>query len=455
MDRLFELQSWFKYLYRHGPRFKSYLQHLEQSAHYDAVALERYQNAQLKKMIHHCYHNVPYYQDLFKQLKLTPSDIQGRGDLYKIPLLDKKIVNENFDKLIAQNRQNFLCRNATTSGTTGTPGKFIRDFNSINFENAAVWRHWRTAGDSGKRRVTMRGYSVVPSEQTEPPYWRYNPANRELLMSSFHLSFESSKAYIDEILKFKPEVLYCLPSNAYVLAKFFREHQIDYQFDFIFTSSESLEPDVREFVESIFHGRIFDWYGQAERVAAICQCADGLYHIQEDYSIVELMPVANQSEHFEPVGTHLHNYVMPLLRYRTKDHVVMSPEPCTCGSSFRSVQKIVGRKGNCILTPEGRQITITAHIPCGVNNLLETQFYQDTPGEVTVKILTNGHFTDQDRAQLIKNAKNFTSPLMKITVLEVNHIPRGPNGKFISIVNTMATDNMATAGIQAREKELV
>lgn len=263
-------------------------------------------------------------------------------------------------------------------------------------------------------------------------------------MSSYHLSFKNSRAYVDEILKFQPKVIFCLPSLAALLGKFFRHEGLSYQFDAIFTSSESLEPDTRHFLEDTFQAPVVDWYGQTERVAAIGQCELGSYHIQEDYSIVELLPGYEEGT-YELVGTHLHNFVMPLLRYRTMDYVVTKAERCACSSGFRCVDRILGRSGKTpIITPEGCHITITAPITYGIENLLETQFEQDRPGEVTLNIVTNGNFSEGDNEQLVQNTLKYTSPLMKVNVRRVDEIPRGPNGKFISIINTSGVERQET-----------
>ena len=200
---------------------------------------------------------------------------------------------------------------------------------------------------------------------------------------------------------------------------------------------------MRHYIEDVFQCRIYDWYGQAERVAAIGQCASGRYHIQEDYSIVELL-AGPEAGSYELVGTQLHNYAMPLLRYRTQDSVYLeSPEraemPCACGCSFRSVDRILGRTYGYLLTPEGYHIAITAHIPIGVDNVIEAQFYQERPGEVILKVLGNGQFCTMDRERLIQNTLKHTSPRMNVIVEEVDEIPRGPNGKFINIINKVPT----------------
>jgi phenylacetate-CoA ligase len=431
---LFELTCWAKRLYRHGPRFRSELRRLEASARFPATRLAQYQDQQLQKLVAHCYRSVPYYRELFTRLKLAPEDLRGRRDLARLPFLDKQAVKDNYDRLIARGPSKLFGRSATTSGSTGTPARFLRDYNAINFENAALWRQWRAVGDHGKKRITLRGDIIVPASQRQPPFWKYNPANRELLMSGYHLSPANSAAYVERILEFQPRVLYAYPSTALLLAGFFEQQPARYRLDAIFTSSETLEPAVRARIESVFQCPISDWYGQAERVAAIAQCRLGSYHIQEDYSLVETLDGA---QGLELVGTQLFNFVMPLLRYRTRDHVELAGAACACGSAFRTVARVVGRHYGYLVTPEGQRISITNHIPRGVENLIETQFCQERPGELIVNVLTNGRFSERDRRLLIRNTLEHTSPSMRVIVREVAEIPRGPNGKFVAIVNKL------------------
>lgn len=439
MTNFFGLQCWLKKFYRRGVRFQRYTKTLAESYYFPADELRAYQQTLMSRMVHHCYENVPYYRELFQSMGILPQDFRVLEDLKKLPLIDKRMVQADIQKFVSKKHVNLLCNIGKTSGSTGTPGKFIRDFDAINFEHACVWRAWQQAGDNGKRRITLRGDIIVPASQTEPPYWRYNPANQELQMSSYHLSRRNSIHYIQKILEFQPKVLYAGPSMAHVLAKFFRLHKVPYQFDAILTSSESLEPEVRQYIEEVFNCPIFDWYGQAERVAAIGQCKEGHYHIQEDYSIVELLP-GKEEGRYELVGTQLYNYAMPLLRYRTQDYVYLATDTeeqgqCACGCAFRKIDSILGRTYGYLLTPEGYHIAITAAIPIGVDNVIETQFYQERQGEVILKVLSNGQFSAVDRERLIHNTLKYTSPHMKVVVEEVDEIPRGPNGKFINIIS--------------------
>lgn len=433
-------RCYLKRWYRHGLRHKAHSRRLELTQGYTQAQLAAYHDAALQQMVRHCTAHVPYYVDLFRRLGLQPEDVRTRADLRKLPYLDSKTVREHFDALVSRKHLRWLCQAGTSSGTTGLPSRFLRDYDAINFEHAAHWRTWRRAGDTGKRRISLRGEVVVPASQAEPPFWRYNPADTELQMSSYHLSTRTAVHYIDKILSFQPQILYCGPSMGHLLAKLFELNGVRYRFDAVFTASETLAPEVRRYIERTFETRVFDWYGQAERVAAIGQCLEGNYHVQEDYSVVELEPAPHGM--LEIVGTQLNNFVMPLLRYRTSDFVLPCAHAtgCPCGSHFRRVERIVGRYYGYLVTPEGYHIAITAHIPVGIDNLVEAQFHQERQGEVIVKIVTNGRFTPADGQKLVASVRRHTSPHMQVKLEEVPYIPRGPNGKFINIVNRMGAD---------------
>ena len=424
---------WLKKLYRHSFSFKRYYRQIEQISQLDPIELHRYQNAQLQQVVSYCAHKVPFYKSLFKEAGIKPEHIKTTSDLKHLPILDKQVVREQFNRLTAESWEQLFYRKASTSGSSGSPSNFLRDFQSINFENAAIWHYWNQSGDCHARRITLRGERICPVEQTEPPFWQYNPANNELIMSIYHLSPQSFPAYLEKIREFQPEVLYCYPSAGYLLAKLFQDSNENYAVKYIFTSSESLEEPVRTFVEATFHCEIHDWYGQAERVAAIAQCRKGNYHIQEHYSWVEL---TENNDGYEIIGTTFHNRAMPLLRYRTHDTVLPLETPCPCRSPYRAIRKIIGRPAAYLSAPDGRRIpNVQSLIMRDVDHILESQIYQDHISGFEIRLVTNGQFSEQDRQRLLQQAKRHTAPGMQIDIVEVPEIPRGPNGKFQSLIN--------------------
>jgi phenylacetate-CoA ligase len=128
---------------------------------------------------------------------------------------------------------------------------------------------------------------------------------------------------------------------------------------------------------------------------------------------------------------------MPLLRYMTDDLAIPKEGACSCGSHFRMVESIQGRRCSYILTPEGYRISAANHIFHGVDNIIEGQFYQEKMTEVLVRVVANERFDENDQAILVKNTLENTSPQMQVLVERVPFIPRGANGKFISIINKL------------------
>ena len=258
-----------KYYPRHGKLFKKFLKELEEIDRYSLEELKEYQNQRLKRTINIAFEHVPFYRNIFKERKLTPQDIRTIEDLQKLPVIDKQTVRENFEDFKNKNFKGFVFKGYTT-GTTGSPGVFLRDLNSINFERAAFWRQYRWAcKDFGSRRVTLRGELICPSGKIAPPFWRYNHFSNELIMSSYHLCDKNMIFYIEEIKKYKPFDLNAYPSAAYLLANYCKRFGVDLKFSAVFTSSEMLLEYQREEIEREFSCKIFDWYGDAERVAAI------------------------------------------------------------------------------------------------------------------------------------------------------------------------------------------
>lgn len=418
---------------RQGATFKNILNELELSKNYTQEQLTKLQNDKLSRLVNHCYKNVPYYRDLFRQLNLTPEDIAVKNDLIKLPYIDKHVINENFDKLIDKRRLHTLRNIATTSGTTGTPTTLLRDHYSINFEQAALHRYWRKIECKDLKKVTLTGELFIPVNMNTAPFWKYNQIDKDLIMSSYHLTSNNADAYIKKILDFEPDMLVAFASAAYLLARYFKAAGQKIKLKAVITTAERLEEKRRELIKEVFNCNVYDWYGQAERVALILQCEKGNYHIVEDYSITELIEC---DPGYEIVGTNLNNYLMPLLRYRTNDHVRQSNDNCSCNSSFRTVSEIYGRSSGCyVYTDKGLKVTSYSKIPIGTNNICEAQFIQEKVNELTINVTTNADFSDRDKNRLIENAYKLISPDIKVTVNQVDNIPRGPNGKFQSVIN--------------------
>jgi phenylacetate-CoA ligase len=317
------------------------------------------------------------------------------------------------------------------------PGKFLRDYHFVNFENAAVWRHFHMHGYTGfdMRRMVFTGRLIVPVERKEPPFWIFDKRQNTLVLSSLHMAPENEQAYIEEILRFKPQIMAGYSSAICMLAEMFERHGLKLDVTAVFPGSETVFDHHRQKIETIFNTDVYDWYGQQERVSAIGQCEYKTYHVIEDYSITELLNLDGQTE---IVGTHLENYKMPLLRYRTGDTVLPRDFDCPCGRRYRTVDRVLGRMGQYILTPDGRKITVVTYMLQHFHKVHEAQFVQDHPDALTVKLVTADDFNDDDRQNVVNLTKSYISPTMDIHVQLVNTIPRTRSGKFMSVINNLS-----------------
>jgi phenylacetate-CoA ligase len=323
-----------------------------------------------------------------------------------------------------------------TSGTSGSPLTLVQNLGAIVREEGFIYRQLRWIGyRHGQRRAWIRGDIVCPEQPADGRYWCRDWVANMLMMSSYHLAPATIGSYIAELERFDPVVIHAYPSSAAALAAGLDAAKRRYRgaaLRGIMTSSETLAPAVRRAVERAFGVPVFDWYGLAERVAAIGTCEHGRYHVLTDYGGVELLEGGDGSA--ELVGTSLNNAAMPLRRYRTGDSVVPDGAPCPCGRVFPTVQAVVGRQERIVSLPDGRMVARLDRVFQGYDRrLLEGQVRYRGGDRFALRIVATAHFTAADEEAL---AASFLLrvPGVQVSVERVAAIERGPNGKFEFIV---------------------
>lgn len=433
---------------RENTEFKKILNELEKSQWYTQSELEELQNEKLRVTIRNAYENVPYYKKVFDARQLKPLDIKTKDDLWKIPYLYKKDVKEHFNELISVKANKRFLYMGHTSGTTGTPAHFYRDMHSINFENAIIWRQWHWAGYYGDSvRATLRGDRIKNGDINKPPFWTYNIPEKQLLLSSFHLSQSNIEYYIEAINKYKARVLQAYPSAAYLLAKFCKEKNVTVKFDAVFTSSEPVYDYQRALIENMFDCKIWDFYGMAERVISASECEEhnGL-HVNEEYGIMEFIDkddisidCINNNEGII-VGTSLNNYAMPLIRYVTNDYGELSDNQCSCGRQSKLLNPINSRLSDIIYTVDGRGLdpVMLTHIFYGknINSIRKSQIIQKSYTQLILKVVPSEKlFDEREVDKVIANMKDICGSNMDINVEFVDDIPCEPSGKYRWIIS--------------------
>lgn len=432
---LITLRAFARKMMREGTQFARLLEEVRQSERLTSGELQAWHEVTLGKLLSHAVRHVPSYRDL--GLEEVVRTNKATEALAAFPLIDKAIVREQGERFLAKDARRPLFR-GSTSGTTGTPLSLWQDLAAINRENAFIWRQLEWAGlKPGERRAWLRGDLVVPADQKKPPFWRMNHAENMLMLSSYHLSEDNAPAYVSALEKFTPAVIQAYPSSIAFLGRWLDAKGRDYACGMlkgIVTSSETLSPEQKSVIEKRFGCRVFDWYGQFERVAAIGTCEHGRQHIVSDYSFVELLP-AEDGLH-EIVGTGFNNFAMPLIRYRTGDYVRLeaTDSQCECGRHFPLVASIQGRADDVVKLPDGRHVGRLDHIFKGVDGVLEAQIRQDRINQIEILVVPSVGYGPAVEARLLANACERLGESVQISIRTAAGIERTRNGKLRGVV---------------------
>ncbi len=211
----------------------------------------------------------------------------------------------------------------------------------------------------------------------------------------------------------------------------------------VMSSSEVLSSDVWRFAERLLGCRVFDRYGQAERVACAHAFSVEEYRFVPGYAHVELI-VDSQDESsvfYEIVGTSLWNTAMPLVRYRTGDLIRLprsygEREIAEIVEGRRSFEGVIGRVNDVLLDQAGsRVLTGVNQIPRGVSNLMRLQVVQETASKVVLKVLPGPGFSDADAEQLLRNARLKIPESIVVEVEIVDKLLKTKSGKTPFVVH--------------------
>lgn len=381
--------------YRLGKGFFKQLAFLEKSQWWPEAELENYQNEELKKLIRHAYENVPYYNNLFRNLKLTPKDIQTVHDLSKLPILTKDDVRNNLHLLKARNFNDNETVKLSTSGTTGKPLIFYydRDKEYLNFD-PFVWRFLGWAGHKiGETRAAFSRWLTSPNK-----VYSYNPTRNILGLSTYQMSLNNIEEYLKAIKKFRIKFIDGYPSAISTFTSFLEEKNIDMpvKLKAIFSHSEIIHGYQRRKIENYWKCKCFDWYGMEERVIMGTECPkhSGL-HLSSEYGIAEFS--CDKSGFKKIIATSLTNYAMPFIRYDTQDLGEQVFKGCECGRQLPVFILNGGRDKTFAIAKDGSAIPVTSlEIAGATDKIKQFQFIQNKKGELVLSIIKKNGFGETD-----------------------------------------------------------
>lgn len=429
---------------KYGRIFKQKYEFLQKSQWWSQEQHNEYQLREIQKIIEYSYENVPYYTRIFKENGISPQDIKDFSDLKRIPYLTKEIIQNNLQDLVSRKYKKTDIKYVTTGGSTGIPMGFYQDkYTETKIEWAYIENLWHRVGyDIGK------SYKMAVIRENIPETGNYEYKGRNLILSSFNLTKNNMKEYIERIINFKPDFIQAFPSTISLLAKYIVDVNIPMESEnlkAIICGSENLYDFQRELIEKAFKTRVYSFYGHTEHSCLAGECEESnFYHIQSEYGYVELIDskgeyVLKEEELGEIVCTGFNNYVVPFIRYRTGDMAVNTNEKCKCGRNYRLIKKVDGRQQDYFIDKSGSKITFT----CSDNALWQVkhkiylyQYVQNEIGKVILCIQCKDEFSEEERAVVIKDFRKFY-PQFDIELKFMECIERTGRGKFRYLVQNI------------------
>jgi pyruvate formate lyase activating enzyme len=433
------------YLRLKGLRVLDFLKELELSQWYDPEQIQALQLKKLKELLKFCQMDVPYYQEIFNSVNFNPEDINDINDIQLLPFLEKQdfIKNAARIKATGKNSQLFRAREARTSGSTGIPLLFLKDYHWEAYNTAArirTFRWWDL--DYGLKEAVFWGRGFTkPDLRLQMKDWIFR---NKIFLSTVNLTNEIMFEHYKRLVRFNPDFIYSNPSALYIFTQFIVENKLDIsrlQTRAIISATETLHDYQRQFMQSIFKCPVVNEYGAAEVGIIACECANHNMHLTADNLIVEIIKngkPAAPNEFGEIVVTNLNNYIMPFIRYKVGDVGRLIPGQCSCGVKLPLLDLSIGRDCDTIVL-EDRELPGAVFFSC-----LGKELMQFTDGELDAykifqKDLNCFKFQYVLRDNLVQKkiehettriVREILGPQIQLEFEYVDYIPRENSGKL-------------------------
>lgn len=337
--------------------------------------LDRLQEAAIIEQVRNGYANAPLIRSIWDKAGVKPSDIKSMADFReKAPMFDKddqrafRDVHHDLTGGFVPIRPGAIMSVGTTSGTTGDPTPVAnppRSPSEVAYARAQ-WHQGARPGDyitellftyRGGHRNRYAGevgfakllFAMHPAEMPRLAEGsrRYRPTSMKVFASPFILAMEQyfERSGDDPVDVFK----------SYKGVTFGGE-----------PLSERLSALTKSWGVELFETTAFGEVSAANQ----CRMHDG-FHAPEDHGFVETVdPVSGEPVADGAVGelvvTMFVDRMMPMIRYRTGDLVIIDRSPCGCGSTHARFH-LLGRATDQILV-NGRSI-----LPREIMGLVENE----------------------------------------------------------------------------------
>lgn len=423
---------------RYGKEYFEHLKYLEDFNRLSYARKSEIQFKMFKQFITDAKNNSPLYAELYKDIDLDT--INSFEDAKKLPFVDKEILRSNIDKVYTIPKKGAVL--GFTGGTTGKAlcVRFTREDFERRMAALDSFKSRHGFDNLQMKKATFNGKSLVPVSQKEKIFWRYNAPCKQMMYSTFNITEENLKYYVESLNRFKPVAIDGFFMAMCDVASYIERNNLKLTFKpvAIFPTSETITDGGRELLERVFGCKVYNQYASSEGAPFVTECRCGRLHLDMASGYIEEI----DPQTHEVAVTSFTTHGTPLIRYKIGDCIKLSAgTSCECGAESVIAESIDGRKMSYLYSSDGAKISeanisnMFKHIP---PSIIHTQAVQNEIGVVELYMVTDEKSYKKEYEKILY--EEFYSRFGKDSTLNIHYvdsIPRASSGKFRLVVNNV------------------
>jgi phenylacetate-CoA ligase len=422
---------------------------LAASQYAPAEKIEHHQLQHLRRLVRIAARETDYWRQRIRPQQIDSCTTLAAA-LARLPILPRDDLHDDGPSLIARRLPNGHVRAGmqSSSGSTGLTVRVATTNVFLNWQKALSLRCYLWAGfDFSKSMAVIRkqppGVADYPAGIRKPRWDAAGsvpfPTGPSYLLNT-HPSVEEQWEWL---MRVKPDYLFTTPSMTGAFAQYpGRESGVP--LSRILTTGEVVDGELRALVDESLGTTIYDRYSSQEAGCMAIQCpeSDG-YHVQSEAVILEVLDDKGKPCRPGDIGrvvvTPLLNLATPLLRYELGDFAEVGG-PCACGRGLPLLNRVMGRRRNILVAPDGRHYwpTLESFDFFRVAQSRAHQFRQVAPDVVEVWLVVESPRTPAQEAEMRKIVAASLPCHFNIRFRYVDDFPRTASGKHEEFVSLIA-----------------
>ncbi|HEX6107657.1 MAG TPA: hypothetical protein VFZ26_18880 [Gemmatimonadales bacterium] len=379
-----------------------------------------------------------YYAEALREAGISDLRRFEPTDLARLPLLDRSIIaRHGLEAFLAVDRAGLV--SVQTSGSTGTPGRFLRSW----VEETRYSARWmRVYSAYGCRPWDAQvNVAIADKPDRKGPIKALRRAG--LLPAVVKLASDTPPAdVLARVQAVSPPILTGYAGAIEALA----DHVVTTGAEIrppraVFCTAMEVTDRCLELAERAFRAPAVDVYVTNEFgvIAWSCPVRRDMLHLNDDALIMEVLGPEGEPVPDGTVGelaiTSVDLTSMPLIRYRMGDMAARVAGRCDCGRGLALMTRVQGRTAHVIRRPNGAPITtplVTSLFGrVDAHDWVRRYQVREEPGRrLRFLIVARRAPTEEQRAALFRSVELGVGPDFRPEFEFVDTIPAAPTGKL-------------------------